>query len=471
MNRFLPILLIFSGAASFAWAQAKRAGSQPSNPGTRLVRGQVIDAGGQVLNVRAFGAKGDGVADDTPAFNAALNIALAQGGKIYFPAGTYVLSNPAPLELQKTSNGVSIECAGPTSTTLLLKGNGLLMKDSWQGPYFPGYIRDCHFDLRQAPAGSIAIHLVDSIGWSIEDNSFESTPSKKEMGIELENEAGWCERNYVVHDSFFELRPAILFQQDRGDKYNSFGYNILAFDHFQVPDGGDGVEVEGPSVVYSNYWVLRANMDRAGNVVHALDGAHLRYNYYDIRGEGAESKCYMLCADSKSGITGNGTIYSFGTGNDQGSTCPGNGNVVVYTQVSGASNISWPNWIGTGKGVNVYGGSISIDGAEGTGNVIGQNISSPFVWMYGQPGNAFVIGAERYPPSPSNFYPLSWFDSAGNGVLTGRLQVGGSHGATWSSGPSAPSGRCVNGSLYSNTSGSAGTTLYACVSGSWVDVK
>ncbi|MEX2381943.1 MAG: glycosyl hydrolase family 28-related protein [Opitutales bacterium] len=52
-----------------------------------------------VLNVKDFGAKGDGVADDLPAIQAAIKQALDNNGRysrppfIYFPAGTYLLSD------------------------------------------------------------------------------------------------------------------------------------------------------------------------------------------------------------------------------------------------------------------------------------------------------------------------------------------------------------------------------------------
>jgi hypothetical protein len=42
------------------------------------------------INVRMFGAKGDGIADDTVAVQAALDY----GGAIYFPAGIYIISSP-----------------------------------------------------------------------------------------------------------------------------------------------------------------------------------------------------------------------------------------------------------------------------------------------------------------------------------------------------------------------------------------
>ncbi len=40
--------------------------------------------------------------------------------------------------------------------------------------------------------------------------------------------------------------------------------------------------------------------------------------------------------------------------------------------------------------------------------------------------------------------------------------------ATWTQGSGSPTGTCVNGSLYSNTSGTAGSTFYDCVGTTWV---
>ena len=42
------------------------------------------------VNVKDFGAVGDGVTDDTAAIQAALDHVAANGGTLYFPAGTYL---------------------------------------------------------------------------------------------------------------------------------------------------------------------------------------------------------------------------------------------------------------------------------------------------------------------------------------------------------------------------------------------
>src|SRR5271166_4178839 len=48
-----------------------------------------IDSGGQVYNVRAYGAKGNGDDDDTAAIRVAVNRAAAARGVVFFPPGTY----------------------------------------------------------------------------------------------------------------------------------------------------------------------------------------------------------------------------------------------------------------------------------------------------------------------------------------------------------------------------------------------
>lgn len=61
------------------------------------------------VNVRAFGAKGDGVADDTAAIQAAINA----NGSVYLPAGNYRIT--APLYLTGTEGGVAGRLVGAGS--------------------------------------------------------------------------------------------------------------------------------------------------------------------------------------------------------------------------------------------------------------------------------------------------------------------------------------------------------------------
>lgn len=66
-----------------------------------------------------FQAKGDGVTDDT----AAINLAIASGGVIYFPAGVYLVTDR--IEWKDSGGGWknyrSIQGEGKTSTVIKLK--------------------------------------------------------------------------------------------------------------------------------------------------------------------------------------------------------------------------------------------------------------------------------------------------------------------------------------------------------------
>jgi len=96
--------------------------------GTRATafRGQpTLEARRGNVNVRDFGAKGDGIADDTPAIQAAINAAAAApgGGIVDIPKGTYLLDSayPAshPWSFHNLLIGSGVTLSGETGAKLL----------------------------------------------------------------------------------------------------------------------------------------------------------------------------------------------------------------------------------------------------------------------------------------------------------------------------------------------------------------
>jgi hypothetical protein len=70
-------------------------------------------AGSGGVSVYDFGAKADGITDDTPAFNSALDAALPQSRTVYFPCGKFrFASRPKAIE-----TGVRIRGCGSTGST------------------------------------------------------------------------------------------------------------------------------------------------------------------------------------------------------------------------------------------------------------------------------------------------------------------------------------------------------------------
>ena len=91
------------------------------------------------INVRAAGAVGDGIADDTAAFQSALNRATAQKlpRRVFIPTGEYRITRPLVVE---RANGLTVFGAGPRSSVLLAGARTAF--DMW----VIGGSRDCHFE-------------------------------------------------------------------------------------------------------------------------------------------------------------------------------------------------------------------------------------------------------------------------------------------------------------------------------------
>jgi parallel beta-helix repeat protein len=83
----LPFFLVT--AASVLFALQLQSYGQNANERTA---GPIPDKGDHVVNVKAYGALGDGVANDTAAFNKALAAGAVDGGTCLVPEGTYLIS-------------------------------------------------------------------------------------------------------------------------------------------------------------------------------------------------------------------------------------------------------------------------------------------------------------------------------------------------------------------------------------------
>lgn len=87
--------------------------------GTTAISGAIIDNGGQVFNVKAYGAKGDGTAESPTACQDAINAASAAGGGIVLFTGVFIF-NAAP----QVGPGSSAYCLSVPSNVVLFIGPG-----------------------------------------------------------------------------------------------------------------------------------------------------------------------------------------------------------------------------------------------------------------------------------------------------------------------------------------------------------
>lgn len=71
------------------------------------------------INVKKYGAVGDGVTDDSPAVSMALADALSSGGVLWFPSGQYLFLSSLEVDLTGPFKGLLVKGASPESTILL----------------------------------------------------------------------------------------------------------------------------------------------------------------------------------------------------------------------------------------------------------------------------------------------------------------------------------------------------------------
>ncbi|WP_448319222.1 right-handed parallel beta-helix repeat-containing protein [Streptomyces sp. CO7] len=130
----------------------------------KLVVGDGILAGSASINVHSYGAQGDGVADDAPAVQEALN-AATPGGEVLVPPGTYRLAT-LPLRIYRGTHLRLMEGAKfvrAADATLITNG------DADQN--YPGYtghgdltIEGGVWDMRGAAVGLTASRMCISLG-------------------------------------------------------------------------------------------------------------------------------------------------------------------------------------------------------------------------------------------------------------------------------------------------------------------
>jgi Pectate lyase superfamily protein len=161
------------------------------------ITGPTLDKGGQVVNVKAFGAIGDGVTNDTAAFNAALTSLATDGGMCLVPKGTYLISASgitshvkSGVHLVGVEREVSILKIAAMPTGALIWGDG----DNWSvenltldmQDYFPAPLHNYSAiackgnNWRVAKCsilkiGRIGIGVVGGDNWSIEGNYITKT--------------------------------------------------------------------------------------------------------------------------------------------------------------------------------------------------------------------------------------------------------------------------------------------------------
>lgn len=239
--------LASSAAAAYWMEDIPHRGISPFNPDMSYT---------VFRNVKDFGAKGDGVADDTNAINAAISSGNRCGGDspcagttitpavVYFPKGTYLISssivsyyytqmigNPTSMPVIKAAqhfraNGIGLIEANPYQSTGYLRYGATNTFFRQSKPDHPlkhslasatwfltgSVVRNLVLDMRQVPGTVCGIHWPSSQATSIQNVVFRMSydPSRHHSGIFMEEGSGGMLNDLVFYGGEYGAQVSSL---------------------------------------------------------------------------------------------------------------------------------------------------------------------------------------------------------------------------------------------------------------------
>lgn len=279
-----------------------------------------------VLNVKDFGAAGNGSTDDTAALQAAINALPAAGGQAFIPAGTYVVS--APLVLREGTNLV-----GTGAGSILRVASGALGIDVIQigsgGPTVSfASVRDLKITADGQKTGGAAIKLNNAYRIWMERLAIEFQYRGVYM---LNSTAVWLHRSDIRDTK----ENAITIESDLGQGFEWYIDRVLC-DNPTVANTGTGLLWDGGESLH----VSHSNFQRfnSGFVVNTTAGRESRFGFIDG----------MLCdfsSDNNIRITNTGTGATVGltfTNSWSGTAT----NYGILVDRPGAGLVQGVRWIG-----------------------------------------------------------------------------------------------------------------------------
>ena len=217
-----------------------------------------VDVGTGVINVKNYGATGDGTTDDTVAIQAAVDAVPAEGGVVYFPDGDYVLGGV-------TIDGNDIAIEAPAGTKLRGKTDGtslFIFAGTTAVNRFNFY---AHYILCGASAGHIfdfsgtMNHSIISVDYINQDATGKSIINQSDTSFFFNRITGlmWSittshtvpaismssTSNKISANEFDILRPdrsgSVPFMKLNSTSASDFNYhNVIRLSNPEVCDGG-----------------------------------------------------------------------------------------------------------------------------------------------------------------------------------------------------------------------------------------
>lgn len=178
------------------------AGINASSPGTGSSKSGAIsrataENGDQAANVKTYGAIGDGVTNDTAAFNAALkSLANAGGGVCLVPRGTYLISASGITVVHVPAVSSDVHLVGEARGACILKVNGMPMNHLLQCDGDNWSVENLTFEMRDyTPSIGFAAIACSGNNWRVANCAILQSGR---WGINAAGGKNWfIERNYI----------------------------------------------------------------------------------------------------------------------------------------------------------------------------------------------------------------------------------------------------------------------------------
>ncbi|HVB56423.1 MAG TPA: hypothetical protein VNE63_08340 [Candidatus Acidoferrales bacterium] len=457
----------------------------PSGTGASVIT-NLADKGGQVFNVKAYGALGDGTTNDSPAFQAAYNAAVAAGGGTVLipPTSSCYLFNQA-INMTSTA-GLAMQViiqgttrgrggAGSGATDLICANTGGIVFDlagsngisfyniavtSQHGVTNPSLI-GIYVARDSSGNGGQGIKVIDSVF----DMVTHSSGTTYSFGAYLYA----SEDDYFTRDVFDADYPLVVSTTNDFTQNSAFITEATGA-HSETQDSFTDMEFGSSGLGPAAYFNGTADMTLTGHVWNfgqANPYPAALYNYA-LEFKGSNSSAFVKFRQE--GYPGWASVtLSLHNCQFYGTTAPGATTPLYGISFADSSSILSGDvfhisdeYASASSNAYYYssGGVAVLDDVSFyCGNET--NCGNIPVGNY-QPGGWSLYQADvRYSGSQVNEHPT--FTTTGSGILT-RFP---NSAATISFGSGAPSGSCVTPSLYLRTDGGTSTTLYVCESGAW----
>lgn len=463
----------------------------PSGAGAAVIT-NLEDKGGQVFNVKAYGARGDDNTNDSPAFQAAYDAAVAAGGGTVLvppPSSCYLLSTP--INMTKTDSsaptanviieGTSWEpqgvasgakgqiCANTGGILFDVTGNNAiafthLSVTAQSGVTNPSLV-GIYAARNSSGAGAQGVN-VDYCNFNMPVHTSGTTYSfgLYLYGSEIDYDVDdWITADYplvVTSVNAFNVNSAFVTEatgkvSNVGSYFNDMELDSGGLGPAAYFNGTQNMTLTGHSFNYSGSSAYSSSLYQ-----YALEIVNANLSLYvNWRQELYPGFAYITESLFNSVLMGNDApgpdpvthAVEFG---DAASNITGDRFDIVDEYPSPSTNYYYDATAANPSGVAVLDSDYFFCGNE-------TNCADIPIGTY-QPGGWSLYQADvHYSGSATNVHPV--FTTTGSGIMT-RFP---NSAATISFGAGAPGGSCVTPSLYLRTDGGSGSTLYVCEGGAW----